>query len=381
VEPVRRVAEHGFRQKLNQQFSDQLSKCLPLVFRLRSALRNQPKALLDEIEKIAASRPDFLSTNFYSDIAPAFLRYRYKLAKSYSAISLDRLVALAIDSPDPSLRMLACDWLNEEAASPDLRAKYSDVLFADKSALVRVRAFWRIANAFPEQYQVQIEHALTDPSAAVQDTARGAWRLLLHRDSLAFYRQRAVIAVRSSEVIAVLRGLRAEGTIVDEALARPFLRHSSVKIRREALRTLVTWNVQDTAALLRASLRGKTPSYAKEAAQLLLSRPNLLSVSLVKELLDKPAHSDSRKIALWLLVKMPKWSSLPLILLAYAIPTCRDQAERAFRDWNRNYNRVQSSPSKMEATEAVAAFRGITDSPLAKNRELIAIIRDLEKLK
>jgi hypothetical protein len=39
---------------------------------------------------------------------------------------------------------------------------------------------------------------------------------------------------------------------------------------------------------------------------------------------------------------------LPLILLSYSISCCRDQALMVFEDWNRNYNRVQSVPSKAE---------------------------------
>jgi hypothetical protein len=77
---------------------------------------------------------------------------------------------------------------------------------------------------------------------------------------------------------------------------------------------------------------------------------------------------------------MPKWSSLPLILLSYSInsiASCCDQALVVFQAWNRNYNRVQSVASKAEAKAAVEAFRAIAESPLSKNRELAAIISGL----
>jgi hypothetical protein len=45
-----------------------------------------------------------------------------------------------------------------------------------------------------------------------------------------------------------------------------------------------------------------------------------------------------------------------------------------------HYNRNQSAPTKSEAKEAVKAFRAIAGSPLAKDRNLIWIISDLEKL-
>ena len=380
VEPVRLAAESNFRQMLNQKYAKELAQCLPLVFRLRGALRNQPKALLDEIERIVASQSDFISTNFFSDIDPAFLRYRYRLAKDYSPVGLEKLITLAVDNADPGLRMLACDWLKGEPLSQELRSKYVDKLFTDKSAFVRVRAFWGIANAYPEQHRQQIERALMDRSAAVQDTARGACRLLLQEDCLAFYRQRVARATRSPDVVACLRGLRAEGSYADEAQVRPFLRHASPKIRCEALRTIVTWNAPDLESLLKDAVLGDVASYAREAARLLVSRPSLLSMSLVKDLITKPAHPSSRNIALFLIPKMPKWSSLPLILLAYSTPSCRDQAEKAFTVWNSNYNRVQSTPSKLEAKEAIEAFRGVGDSPLSKNRELNFIIRDLQKV-
>jgi hypothetical protein len=53
----------------------------------------------------------------------------------------------------------------------------------------------------------------------------------------------------------------------------------------------------------------------------------------------------------------------------------------AFQDWNKHYNRNQSAPSKNEAKEVVKAFNSIADSPLSKNRNLIAIISDLEKVR
>jgi hypothetical protein len=121
-------------------------------------------------------------------------------------------------------------------------------------------------------------------------------------------------------------------------------------------------------------------SYSKEAASLLSARPNLLSIPLVRELLINPRHPDARKIAIWLLAVMPKWSSLPLILLAYSNFSYREQASMAFDNWNKHYNRNQSAPSKTEAGEAVKGFRAIGDSPLSKNRQLIAIISDLEKV-
>jgi hypothetical protein len=74
---------------------------------------------------------------------------------------------------------------------------------------------------------------------------------------------------------------------------------------------------------------------------------------------------------------MPKWSSLPLILLSYSIASCRDQALVLFEAWNRNYNRVQSVASKAEAKAAVEAFAAIAELPLSKNRELTAIMSGL----
>jgi hypothetical protein len=50
-----------------------------------------------------------------------------------------------------------------------------------------------------------------------------------------------------------------------------------------------------------------------------------------------------------------------------------------FEDWNRNYNRVQSVPSKAEVKGAVEAFGAIAESPLSKNLELAAIISGLER--
>ncbi len=228
------------------------------AFGLPFAKRHQKStpALLEEIEKIAASRTDFLATNLDADISPAFLRYRYQLARSHGTLTMDRLVASAIASSDPGVRMLACDCLKEAPAS-DLRAKYADKLFADKSALVRVRAYWRIANSFPEQYRAQIEKALLDPSAAVQDTARGAWRMLLHLKAGDFYRERITEVSRTPKMVAVLRGLRAESTVADESLVRPFLHHASIKIRREALRTLVTWDAPDALTCCWRPLRAK----------------------------------------------------------------------------------------------------------------------------
>jgi len=379
VEPVRQVARNTLLEKLSHPNLGQLDKCLPLVFRMRNALRHQPLAIFEEIERAVASSNDHILADGYANTSPAFLRYRFKLAKQYGRLALDRLIDTASASSNIGVRLLACDWIAEPATEQKIRDKYGQVFLRDKVPLVRVRAFWRIANADPEKYSLQIEHALMDPSAAVQDTARGAWRLLLHRDALAFYRSAISHADKPAAIVAALRGLRSEGKLDDESSARRFLKHESAKVRKEALRTLVAWNAADAPDLLREALQSASPSYSKEAASLLSARPNLLSISLVKDLLFNPRHPDARKVAIWLFASMPKWSSLPLILEAYSISSYRERAYMAFKDWNKHYNRNQSAPSKMEAREAVKAFSAIADSPLSKNRDLVSIISELEK--
>lgn len=380
VEPVRLVARSVLLQNLASPNLDQLDKCLPLVFRMRKALRHQPLAIFEEIEKLVGSRDDQILSDGYANNSPAFLRYRFGLAKQYGRLPLDQLIGKASTSSNIGVRLLACDWVAEAGTPSEIRDKYGKVLLGDKVPLVRVRAFWRIANADPQKYLGEIEQALMDSSAAVQDTARGAWRLLLQRDALAFYREAIAQAHMPAAIVAALRGIRAEGKLDDEALVRPFLQHNSAKVRKEVLRTLVGWHAADATDLLHEGLLSASSSYSKEAASLLSARSNLLSISLVKELLVNPRHPDSRKVAIWLLAAMPKWSSLPLILEAYSISSYREQANMAFMDWNKHYNRNQSAPSKVEAREAVKAFGAIAGAPLSKNRDLIAIISDLEKV-
>ena len=380
VEPVRLVAWNILLQKLSRPNLDQLDKCLPLVFRMRNALRH-PLAIFEKIENLVGSHNDQILADGYVNISSAFLRYRFNLAKQYGRMSIDQLIGKASECSNIGVRLLACDWTAEAETPPDIRDKYGKVLLSDKVSLVRIRAFWRIANADPQKYLPQIEHALMDSSAAVQDTARGAWRLLLKRDALAFYRTTIAQVNLPTSIVAALRGLRGEGKLDDEAHVRRFLQHDSVKVRREALRTLVGWSAPDAPDLLREALQSTSPSYSKGAASLLSTRPRLLSIPLLKELLINPLHPDARKIAIWLFPAMPKWSSLPLVLLAYSISSCREQASLAFKNWNKHYNRNQSAPTKIEAREAVEAFRAIADFPLSKNRDLISIISILETVK
>lgn len=76
------------------------------------------------------------------------------------------------------------------------------------------------------------------------------------------------------------------------------------------------------------------------------------------------------------MVKLAAYSSK---LLNHSIPSCRDQALMMFEDWKSN-NRIQSAPSNAEAKEAVETFGAIAESPLSKNRALVAIISDLERM-
>jgi hypothetical protein len=382
VEPVRIVARDILFRKLGQVAPDQVDKCLPLVFRMRRSLRHPPLQLFEEIEKLGARRQDRSIADHYSHSSSAFLRYRFNLSKQYSGFSLDRLIGEAALHSDAAPRLLACDWIADAATPEEIREKYGNVLLTDKSQLVRKKAFWLIANADPVKFLPLIEHALMDPNASVQDAARSAWEMMLsERDALSLYRKYVNEVRFPSAIVAALRGLRAEGDLHDEEMVRPFLQHYSAKVRKEALRTLVAWNVSDTSNLLHEGLRSASLSYAKEAARLLITRRAYISLPLVKELLVSPPNPDSRKLALWLLRKMPKWSSLPLILLSYSIASCRDQALMVFEAWNRNYNRVQSVASKAEAKAAVEAFGAIAGSPLSKNRELTAIISSLESMK
>jgi hypothetical protein len=381
VEPVRIIAQDIFLQKMDRVAPDQVDRCLPLVFRMRRRLGYQRLRLFHEVEKFAASRDDGSIADHYPDSSSAFLRYRFKLSKQYSGFSLDRLIGEAVLHSNAAPRLLACDWVADAATPKEIREKFGNVLLTDKSQFVRSKAFWLIAHADPSKFLPLIERALMDPNASVQGAARSAWRMLHERETVSLYRRYVDEARFPSAIIAALRGLRAEGDLHDEATVRAFLQHNSAKVRKEALRTLTTWNVTDTSNLLHEGLRSASPSYAKEAARLLINRREYISVPLVQELLVNPHNLDSRKVALWLLRKMPKWSSLPLILLSYTISSCRDQALTAFMNWNKNYNNSQSLPSKAEANAAVKAFGAIAGSPLSKNRELAAIISNLESMK
>jgi hypothetical protein len=342
---------------------NQLERCLPLVFRTRKAVRHRPLELLEEIEKRAASYQNRNLADTYSGANGAFLFYRFELGKRYGGAPLARLIHEAVSHSHISPRLLACDWIADETTPQQIRDRFGESLLQDKSPLVRARAFWRIANIYPKSYEPQIEHALMDPNASVQAAARNAWKTL-HKDALSLYRKRIGEVTLPSATVSALRGLRAESNVEDEAVVRPFLRHNSAKVRREALRTLVTWNVSDTINLLQDGLRNSSPSDSKSAAGLLMARPNLLSLPLLRDLLVQPPHADSPNIALRLLVKLPKWSSLPLILLAYSFSSYRERAFVLFQNWNKNYNRVQSTPSRAQAADTIKAFQTIAGSPL-----------------
>lgn len=380
VEVVQTIARNILHKKLGIAGVEQWERCLPLVFRMRGSFR-APSALLDEIERVVASRPGVNHFAAHTADTAAFFRYRLELAKKYGSLSADQLIEGVAKHPYPNLRLLACDLCATAEVSPVIREKYSTLFLEDKSPIVRARAYWRIANANPEKYAAQIQRALMDKNAAVQDTARGAWKKLLHGEAHSFYKKQLAAAKLPSAIVAALRGLQAEGELDDESLVRPFLQHDSARVRTEALRTLAGWKAPDTAELLQDALRSPSPSYSKSAGALLLAHPRLIQASTVKQLLISPAHRDSQKIALRLSWRMPKWSSLPLILFAHSIPSCSDDAAEAFRNWNRDFNRVQSRPSKMEATDAAEAFQAIAALPLAKNRDLIAMISYLEGIK
>jgi HEAT repeat protein len=222
------------------------------------------------------------------------------LSRQYSCFSLDRLIGKAAFHSDAAPRLLACDRIADTATPKEIREKYGNVLLTDKSQRVRRKAFWLIANVDPGIFRDLIERALMDPSASVQDAARSAWRLLSEQDLVSLHRKYVNEVRFPSAMVAALRGLRAEGDLHDEDIVRPFLQHNSAKVRKEALRTLVAWNVSKTSNLFHEGLSSASPSYAKEAARLLITRREYISVPLVKELLVSPPNPDSRKLALWL---------------------------------------------------------------------------------
>ena len=383
VEPVRNAAAKAVRLKLAPLFSKQLVECLPLVYRLRRAQRHQPLELLREMEKMAGAQSDSFLRDVYPDVSPGFRRYRFRLAKEHGIVPIDRLVVAAAAHPDMFLRILACDWLPDPQVSPTVRYRYAAALLADPAPFVRSRAFWRIATPESEKYRTQIERALLDNNECVQRTACGIWKKSLRGDAPAFYRAKVAEACTVADLVAAMRGLCAEGKLSEEGIVRPFLEHASPKVRRQALRTLVSWGAEDAGHLLQEALRGKSPSYCKEAARLLWSRPTLLPVTVLKEMLVDPAGYHSDLVAAGLLWKLSKWSALPLILLACGSPRTRIQemGQNALGDWRRNYNKTWSAPTRAEAEAAVRAFKNLGRYPLTADRDLIAVISDLEKVK
>ncbi len=119
-------------EKLGRPNMAQLNKCLPLLFRMRNALRHLPLAIFEEIERIVASSTDHILADGYANNSPAFLRYRFKLAKQYGRPSLDRLIESASASSNIGVRLLACDWIAEAATAQKIRDEYGIVFLRDK---------------------------------------------------------------------------------------------------------------------------------------------------------------------------------------------------------------------------------------------------------
>jgi hypothetical protein len=221
-------------------------------------------------------------------------------------------------------------------------------LASDRVPAVRTRALTALAKSFPDEARPLLESAVLDRSAAVREIVRF---LLGPRDYAASYRHALAAAQTARPIAAALTGLAETGNAADAELAVAMLDHSTAAVRRAAVKCVmrlagdafaerITGMLADPAAGVSAAVRDTLRGRA-------LERPVLM------EIFESTRAPHVRRNAVSLFAALPKWQSIIALLSARS---AGEDALRFVQQWNRNYNRSQTPPSRGELEELRAVF-------------------------
>lgn len=374
VEPIRLLAREAVRQRMRTEHARRFVDCLPLVTRLSGHLRVDHRALVAEIQDFLCSSAaaDALRTGWvHADRETR--RQAFCLSARGEHPHWDELLATALADHDIMVRLWAAGEVPKRLGG-DARDRMLSRMRHDPHLALRTAALEAYLANHPDRAIVELEHALLDTSASVRHLARFHLNKRTGRDDFAEVYRPHLDDARGHVLRAAIAGLGETGTRADAARIEPFVTHRWSKIARMALRVLTQLDPELGREVALEVLRDARPAVSRNAYSLLANHVYSMDEPQLWALVECSPHLHARQAALALLATLPRWQSLPRLLMALNLdePALRDTARTLLEQWLHSYHRARYAPSRPSQEELNRLSRMLDAPPLALGQELAA---------
>ncbi|HYI09314.1 MAG TPA: hypothetical protein VEK57_09595 [Thermoanaerobaculia bacterium] len=369
VPPVRIAAHRAVLDRLGVDSASAVAASLPLIGRLARLPYEDRASLIARLAQVLATGGGAALAATLASSWGETSRLVVRFAIDHVPDALPEMVRRGVSAPDLVIRKwvtpLVVPALPADAALPVLQR-----LAADSSSLVRREAFLALQRAFPHDAEPFLRGGLLDASAAVREISRFLLREQ-HLDFSILYQAALRDGSNAHQLATALTGLAETGTASDADHAAPYLFHPSPRVRRAAVKSVMTLAGEAFADRVVAMLQDRSRAVSAAARNALRSHAPAVGRDRLMELFAGATVPHTREHLIPLLAALSKWQSITaLVHVAAAGGEAATAAEgkvaslahACIRDWNRNYNRSQATPTRTEIEQLVAALTAAGES-------------------
>ncbi|HYF77635.1 MAG TPA: hypothetical protein VD973_10915 [Symbiobacteriaceae bacterium] len=354
---VRQTAYDAVAARITPEYIGHFVRSLALVVRLERVQRADLRGLLDRINLLLSS----------ADAAPALVeamrsghtetrRASFRFLVSGEPEDLVQRLRIALRVGDPVIRLRAAVLAVDRWDQNQLPALL-DTLWRDAAAPVRLEALVAWVNRFPEQAGGKLMDALRDPSASVRGQARYYIRQRGGLDIASVYRD-ALAAALPEKLVVTLSGIAETGGPADAAHIAPYLTHPSAKVRRTAIRGVMTLAGDRYVRQVLERLFDDSSSVSRQAAKFLEPHAAGIGTPTLWALFEVAPSTHVRQNLLRLVAAMPKWESIGYMVRAAASGDLATAAlaREYVRRWNARFNQNQTAATGEQVARLAAAL-------------------------
>ena len=345
VQPIRSTVKHSFSRRIVPDYAPHFVTNLALVFNLLERGRDGHRQFVESVLSLI-KRPECSDALFAGlKSTDRFVSRRcFELITEVLGVDVRVIIEQGLRTQDTMIRL----WAARKARSiyqGDTLAELLLVMRRDRFVPVRMEALSAYVEEFPEEAPPRLRAALLDDHVAMRELAQYQLRKAGNFDFSAFYRDS--ISNERHSLYAAISGSGETGSAKDVHLISPFVSHPSPKVRRAAVQALNRLDGKAYIELLLDSLTDDVPSVSHAARDALKPRVPLIQPIQLWQAFSQSTSSHTKRAALFLIARLPKWESIPMLVRA-----CADSDERvagAAREhvgrWMWRYNRSFSQPS------------------------------------
>ena len=381
---VRRKARQAVDRRIHPGYAAHFLHCLPLVYRLREQSRDDHSEVVGAVAELLRSsecRPVLLRG--LHSVSRATRRFSFRLLLEAPADDLLEVLEDVLASEDAVLRLWAARELRKRLTATSLAAVL-ERLAGDRFMPVRREALYGFAEQPPELAQSRLRPALLDPHRSMRETARFYLSRIGQQDFAQFYRDRFEGA-DEGELSLLIAGLGETGIAPDAARIAPLLAHSSIRVRRAAVRAIGRLAADEFGEQMLASLDDEAPSVSRAARNVLLVHPELAPARRLRQILEAAGQPHVQRFCLSLIGQLRWWDGASLLMKATGSSDEQVKAD-AFaylNRWRANPNRLLSRPTHeqlQQVEEAMERYDRTFEKHLRDDlRSLVAYARRIDR--